>query len=88
MCNYYCCASSPQIKTIAFSHGRTPAQICIRYQIQRGNVVIPKSVTPSRIESNFDVASFELTGQEMKMLDNLDRKLRLVALERFTFLCN
>ncbi|XP_004522468.3 aldose reductase-like [Ceratitis capitata] len=69
------------IKTIAFSHGRTPAQICIRYQIQRGNVVIPKSVTPSRIESNFDVASFELTGQEMKMLDNLDRKLRLVALE-------
>nr|XP_014093377.1 aldo-keto reductase family 1 member B1-like [Bactrocera oleae] len=72
------------IKTIAFNTGRTPAQVCIRYQIQRGNPVIPKSVTPSRIESNFDVASFELSDQEMKILDKLDRKLRFVPLSQLS----
>ncbi|XP_039965259.1 aldo-keto reductase family 1 member B1-like isoform X1 [Bactrocera tryoni] len=72
------------IKTIAFNTGRTPAQVCIRYQIQRGNPVIPKSVTPSRIESNFDVANFELSDQEMKILDKLDRKLRFVTLSQLS----
>ncbi|XP_011188343.1 aldo-keto reductase family 1 member B1 [Zeugodacus cucurbitae] len=68
------------IKTIAFNTGRTPAQICIRYQIQRGNAVIPKSVTPSRIESNFDVTNFELSDEEMKIIDKLDKKIRRVSL--------
>ncbi|XP_017474180.1 PREDICTED: aldose reductase-like [Rhagoletis zephyria] len=72
------------IKSIAFHHGRTAAQICLRYQLQRGNAVIPKSVTPSRIESNFNVADFELDDHEMEIIDKLDKKLRLVPLSNLS----
>ncbi len=63
----------PAIVEIAEHHGRTPGQIVIRWHLQLGNVVIPKSVTPERIEENFDVFDFELSPDEMEAIDALDR---------------
>ncbi len=63
----------PVIEAIASAHDRTPAQVVLRWHIQLGNVVIPKSVTPSRIEENFHVFDFELGGDEMDCLSELDR---------------
>lgn len=63
---------------IAEKYKKTPAQILIRYQIKRGNVVIPKSVTKSRIKSNFDVFSFDLSKEDMEALDCLNNNTRLV----------
>ena len=61
------------IQEIASRHGRTPAQVVLRWHIQLGNIVIPKSVTPSRIEENFQVFDFELSEPEMRRLAELDR---------------
>ncbi|XP_019556902.2 aldo-keto reductase family 1 member B1 [Aedes albopictus] len=66
----------PKLKIIADKHGKEPAQILIRYQIQLGHVVIPKSVTKSRIASNFDVFGFELDADDMKQLGALERNER------------
>ena len=55
----------PTVVAIAEAHERTPAQVVIRWHLQLGNIVIPKSVTPARIEENFRVFDFELTGDEM-----------------------
>jgi len=63
----------PVIVEIAAAHDRTPAQVVLRWHIQLGNVVIPKSVTPSRIEENFQVFDFELSDAEMSRLGELDR---------------
>jgi 2,5-diketo-D-gluconate reductase A len=62
----------PAITEIAEAHARTPAQVVIRWHLQLGNVVIPKSVTPERIEANFDVFGFELGPEEMAAIDGLD----------------
>jgi diketogulonate reductase-like aldo/keto reductase len=61
------------IEDIASAHDRTPAQVVLRWHIQLGNVVIPKSATPSRIEENFRVFDFELSSEEMDRLGELDR---------------
>lgn len=53
--------------------GRTPAQVTLRRHIQRGYIVFPKSATPSRIEENFALLDFELTGDDMTALDALDK---------------
>lgn len=63
----------PVIEQIAAAHGRTPAQVVLRWHLQLGNVVIPKSVTPSRIEENFHVFDFELSADNMGRLGELDR---------------
>ena len=60
------------IVAIARAHSRTPAQVVIRWQLQLGNVVIPKSVTPERIEQNFDVFDFALGDPEMQAIERLD----------------
>jgi diketogulonate reductase-like aldo/keto reductase len=62
----------PAIVEIAERHSRTPAQVVIRWHLQLGNVVIPKSVTPERIVENFDVFGFELTEPEMAAIGELD----------------
>ncbi len=62
----------PQIARIAEAHGRTPAQVMLRWQLQRGRQVIPKSVTPERIRENLDVFGFELSDDELRRIDALD----------------
>ena len=53
-------------------HERTPGQVVLRWHLQLGNVVFPKSVTPARIEENFDVFGFDLTDGEMEAIAALD----------------
>jgi 2,5-diketo-D-gluconate reductase A len=62
----------PTITAIAEAHGKTPGQVVIRWHLQLGNVVIPKSVTPERIVENFDVIDFTLSAKEMAAIDELD----------------
>lgn len=65
------------IQKIAEEKGKTPAQIILRWHLQSDIIVIPKSVTPSRIEENFELFDFELTDQEMAIIEELDRNLRI-----------
>jgi 2,5-diketo-D-gluconate reductase A len=62
----------PVIGEIAEAHGKTPGQTVIRWHIDIGNIVIPKSVTPARIEENFNVFDFQLTAAELKAIEELD----------------
>ncbi len=63
----------PVITAMAEEHGKTPGQIVLRWHLQLGNVVIPKSVTPERIEQNFDLFDFALTPEQMEAIEALDR---------------
>ncbi|MFI5668312.1 aldo/keto reductase [Streptomyces sp. NPDC051704] len=63
----------PAVVEAADRHGRTPAQVVLRWHLQLGNVVIPKSVTPSRIRENLDVFGFELDAADLAALDALGR---------------
>jgi 2,5-diketo-D-gluconate reductase A len=65
------------ITEIAAAHDKTPGQVVIRWHLQLGNVVIPKSVTPERITENFDVFDFELSDEEMSRIEGLDRGERI-----------
>jgi 2,5-diketo-D-gluconate reductase A len=69
--------TNPTITEIADRLGKTPAQVLIRWHIQLGNIVIPKSVTPDRIVSNFDVFDFALTERDMASIATLDNGTRL-----------
>lgn len=62
----------PAIAGAAEAHGVSPAQVVLRWHLQLGNVVIPRSVRPERIRSNFDVFSFHLTPAEMEAIAALD----------------
>ena len=62
----------PAITGLAPRYDRTPAQIVLRWHLQLGNVVIPKSETPARIEENFDVFDFELDDAAMRSIESLD----------------
>ncbi|MDA3642584.1 aldo/keto reductase [Saccharopolyspora indica] len=61
---------------IAERYGKSPAQVVIRWHLQLGNIVIPKSVTPARIQQNIDVFDFTLSEDEMTAIAGLDRGLR------------
>lgn len=67
----------PAIVAIGRKHGRTPAQVVLRWHLQLGNVVIPKSVTPSRIQENIDVFGFELDAEDLAAIAALDENRRL-----------
>lgn len=64
------------IQKIADAKGKSPAQVVLRWHLQNDTIVIPKSVTPSRIEENFDVFDFELTEAEMNEIDGLNKDRR------------
>ncbi|WLD93814.1 aldo/keto reductase [Alkalihalobacillus sp. AL-G] len=64
------------IVNLAENHGKTPAQIILRWHLQNDTIVIPKSATSSRIEENFDVFDFELSIEDMTKIDALDRNER------------
>ena len=61
------------VRAAAAAHGVEPAQAVLRWHLQRGRIVIPKSVTPARIASNLDVFGFDLTPAELDAIDALDR---------------
>ena len=65
------------IKDVADAHGKTAAQVIIRWHLQLGHMVIPKSETPSRIKENFDVFNFELSDEQLKKINGLDGGNRL-----------
>ncbi|RFU71432.1 aldo/keto reductase [Peribacillus saganii] len=69
----------PTISYIAEKHGKTPAQVLLRWHLQNGIVVIPKSVTPSRIEENINLFDFELSLDEMQQIDALNMNERFFA---------
>jgi len=67
----------PTLARIAAEHGRTPAQVVLRWHVQRGDVVFPKSATPSRIRENLEIFDFELSGDDMAAITGLDRGERI-----------
>jgi diketogulonate reductase-like aldo/keto reductase len=62
----------PVIGGIAKAHGKTPAQVMLRWHLQQGRSVIPKSTKPQRIAENIDVFDFELSTEELAAIDALD----------------
>ena len=66
----------PTIVSIAKAVGKTPAQVVLRWHIERGDIVFPKSVTPARIKENIDIFGFELSGEEVEAITALNRNQR------------
>jgi len=71
--------NSPVIGQIAQDLGKSNAQVIIRWHLQIGNIVIPKSVTPERIAQNFDVFDFELSDEQLNLMNSLDSGNRIGA---------
>jgi diketogulonate reductase-like aldo/keto reductase len=65
--------SDSTVKSIAEAHGVSPAQVLIRWSLQKGYIPLPKSVKKERIASNADVYGFQLSKEEMSRLDSLDK---------------
>ena len=68
--------ADPAIREIAARHGKTPAQIILRWHLQQGRIVIPKSVAPARIRENLEVFGFELSAGELAAVNALERNGR------------
>ncbi|GAA1680162.1 aldo/keto reductase [Kribbella yunnanensis] len=68
--------TDPVIEALASKHERTPAQVVLRWHLQLGNIVIPKSVTPARIKENLNVFDFELSDEDLATITPLDRDER------------
>jgi 2,5-diketo-D-gluconate reductase A len=66
----------PTIVAIAKQAGKTPAQVVLRWHIERGDIVFPKSVTPARIAENIDIFDFELSGEDVEAISALNRNHR------------
>ena len=65
--------AEPAVTAIAADHGVSPAQVILRWHLQQGRIIIPKSVTPARIRENLDVFGFELADTELAAIDALER---------------
>ena len=65
----------PVVQRVAGKHDKSPAQVLIRYGLQKGWVVLPKSATPERIRANTDVFDFELDEEDVTSLDDLDEEI-------------
>ena len=68
--------AEPTLLQIGEQYGKTPAQVIIRWHLQNDLIVIPKSVTPERIQENSEVADFELSLEDMETIDALNRNER------------
>ena len=68
--------TDPTVVAIAEKVGKSPAQVVLRWHIQRGDVVFPKSVTPARIRENIDIFDFELSGEDHEAITALNRNER------------
>ena len=66
----------PTIVSIAKAVGKTPAQVVLRWHIERGDIVFPKSVTPARISENIDIFDFELSGEDVEAITALNKNQR------------
>lgn len=66
----------PTVRTIAAVHGKTPAQVILRWHVQQGFIVIPKTVTPHRVAENIDIFDFELSDFELQRIGGLEAGLR------------
>jgi len=69
----------PIITNLAQTYGKTPAQVILRWHVQHGFIVIPKSVTPARIQENIALFDFELAEHDMRAIDGMDREQRIGA---------
>lgn len=69
-------ADEPLLQELATKYGKTYAQIMLRWCVQKDLIVLPKSVTPSRIQENINIFDFEISGEDMTRLAELDRDLR------------
>ena len=67
----------PTLAEIAGAHGKTTGQVVLRWHVQIGNAVFPKSVTPERIEENLAIFDFHLTDAEVEAIDALDAGERI-----------
>jgi 2,5-diketo-D-gluconate reductase A len=67
----------PRLGEMAGRHRKSPAQVVLRWHVQLGNIVFPKSVTPARMAENIDVFDFELSDDDMAVIDGLDTGTRL-----------
>jgi diketogulonate reductase-like aldo/keto reductase len=67
----------PVITKIAQAHGKTSAQVILRWHVQNGFIVIPKSVNPQRIRENFALFDFELTSEDMQAIEGMDEHKRI-----------
>lgn len=67
----------PEIKAIADKHHKSPAQILLRWGLQIGNIILPKSLTQSRIEANAELFDFELDNDDMEVLNGLDEGMKM-----------
>jgi 2,5-diketo-D-gluconate reductase A len=63
----------PVINRVANGHGKSPAQVVLRWHIQRGDIVFPKSISPERMKSNFEIFDFDLDDSEMGAISALDK---------------
>jgi 2,5-diketo-D-gluconate reductase A len=68
--------ADPEVTRISRKTGKTPAQVVLRWHIERGHIVFPKSVTPARIRENFDIFDFELSGDDVAAISSLNRDQR------------
>ncbi|GAA3216586.1 hypothetical protein GCM10017690_32620 [Microbacterium terregens] len=62
----------PAVKDAASAHRKTPAQVVLRWHIQKGNIVFPKSVRRERLQENLDVFDFELSDAQIRAIDDID----------------
>ena len=67
------------MKSIAYKYNKTPVQIVLRWDLQKGVMTIPKSSDPDHILSNADIFDFKLTDDDIRLIDSLDKDYRIGA---------
>lgn len=75
--------AEPAVAAASAAHGKSPVQVVLRWHVQRGWVVIPKSTNPTHIAENLDVFDFELTDAEMAAIDALDTRRPMMRVPRW-----